>query len=58
MNSSGKLKRAFLWEGTNKVSGGKCKIKWGEGLYAKDMGVLGIPFMKILCMPCGSDGLI
>jgi hypothetical protein len=37
-----KLERAFLWAASDKVSGGKCKVKWDIVYSPKNMGVLGI----------------
>ena len=46
MASIVKLQRAFLWGGTDKVSGGKCKIRWEKVCMPKDMGGLGILDME------------
>jgi hypothetical protein len=37
-----KLERAFLWAASDKVSGGKCKVKWDVVCTPKSMGGLGI----------------
>jgi hypothetical protein len=37
-----KLERAFLWATSDKVSGGKCKVKWDIVCKPKNMGRLGI----------------
>jgi hypothetical protein len=37
-----KLERAFVWAASDKVSGGKCKVKWEVVCSPKNMGGLGI----------------
>ena len=36
------IERAFLWAASDKVSGGKCKVKWEVICSPKDMGGLGV----------------
>jgi hypothetical protein len=41
-------RRAFLWTGTESVSGGRCKITWPIVCAPCDNGGLGIPDLRIL----------
>jgi hypothetical protein len=40
--------RAFLWTGSNTVTGGRCKVAWPIVCAPKDHGGLGIPDLRIL----------
>jgi hypothetical protein len=37
-----KIERAFLWAASDKISGGKCEVKWDVMCRPKNMGGLGI----------------
>lgn len=43
-----KRRRAFLWTGKDKATGGQCKIAWPIVCAPKDVGGLGIPDLRIL----------
>ena len=42
LNVIDRLRRAYLWEGTDKVSGGSCKINWDLACKPKQFGGLGV----------------
>jgi hypothetical protein len=41
-------RRAFLWAGTDKVAGGKCRIAWPVVCSPRDLGGLGLPDLRLL----------
>ena len=43
-----KIRRAFLWKGTEVVEGGKCLVNWPTVCQPKDVGGLGILNLDIL----------
>jgi hypothetical protein len=43
-----KRRRAFLWAGTETVSGGRCKVAWALACAPKEHGRLGIPDLRVL----------
>jgi len=42
LNTIDKLKRAFLWTGSNTVAGGRCKVAWSRVWMPKHLGGLGV----------------
>ncbi|CAM0949967.1 unnamed protein product [Alopecurus aequalis] len=42
-----KIQGAFLWTGTDTVSGGKCLVKWSQLCYSLQLGGLDIPNMQL-----------
>jgi len=42
-----KLRRAFLWAGTDTVSGGKCSVAWPKVCRPPDLGGLGLIDLEI-----------
>lgn len=45
-----KRRRAFLWAGTDRVSGGKCRVAWEVTCRPRDLGGLGL--LLIVGIPC------
>ena len=42
-----KRRRAFLWKGTESVSGGHCALAWPKVCRPLDLGGLGIPDLRL-----------
>lgn len=57
MASIDKVRRAFLWAGTDKVSGGKCKINWGMVCRPTNLGGLRILTSRSFPRRLGCGGL-
>ena len=42
LHNYNKIQRAFLWAGTDKATGAKCKVSWRNVCRATDLGGLGV----------------
>jgi hypothetical protein len=47
VQSIDKLRRAFLWKGTDSISGGHCLVEWTKCCRPQELGGLGIPDLKL-----------
>jgi hypothetical protein len=50
LNKIDGLRRAFLWAGCDKVTGGKCKVNWDLVCKPKDRGGFGILNLQMFAM--------
>ena len=56
INVINKLRRAFIWAGTDVVAGGKCKVAWPLVTRPCDLGRLGISISGELGLHCAYGG--
>jgi len=48
-----KIRRAFIWRGRKEANGGHCLIAWPKVCRSKELGGLGISYLKALELHCG-----